>query len=305
MYEDEILEERPISDLPDVTVDQVIERIVAGDSAWSTPEGPMKFGSMSWTPHLVHREKGALLHIHLSNQIRPFLIRRLEAARALEHRIHVVIDLASLYDEDTLTTLGSLDAEVHLLSSSQLHNGRYLLALLADESVPVASDVRTALGKTAWEMRQQGSAYEKGRRFEGLLAFLLAQIDDFKILERNYRGDTDEIDIVVQLDKISNRCWYSSGVPFLLVEAKNWQTAVPQKELSAFIFKISTKRGRCKIGIFVGASGFTSDAELQEVKLATTDLTVALIGPSQIEEWISHGDPDEFLESLISNAMLR
>jgi hypothetical protein len=305
MYEDELLEEGLNPVPPASNVETIISMIMEADDGWVAPDEALPLGSTAWRPHLVHKDRGDLLYVHLSEQIRPFLVRRLEAAKALGRSVHVALELTSLYDPDTLIVLGTLDAAVHLVGLPSVREGRHVLSVLADEGVPVENDARAALATTAWELRREGSNYQKGRRLEGLLAFLLSQVDDFRVRERNFRGETDEIDIVVQLDRISTRCWYSSGVPFILVEAKNWKTPIEQKEISSFIFKIQTKRGRCKIGLFFASGGFTQGAGLQELKLATTDLVVVLIGPSEIEQWISHGEPDEYLEHLVSDAMLR
>lgn len=95
-------------------------------------------------------------------------------------------------------------------------------------------------------------------------------------------------------------------MPLLLVEAKNWDEEVPQKEVTVFIGKILTKRGRARIGMLFSRSGFTSDADLQETKLGQKEgIVVTLVGPDKLKEWIEEQDADEYLERLVRNAMLR
>jgi hypothetical protein len=177
--------------------------------------------------------------------------------------------------------------------------------VLADESVPVPPGVRRELAQNAWNERDEGTNYEKGRRLEALLAFLLGQVDDFIVKDRSFRGETDEIDIVLQIGKFTSRCWFTPGSPFVLVEAKNWAIPVNQKEISAFIVKLQTMRGRTKLGFFFAKSGFTSDAEQQELKLAATEYSLVLLGPGEIVEWINSTDPDDYLETKVRHAILR
>jgi hypothetical protein len=145
----------------------------------------------------------------------------------------------------------------------------------------------------------------RGRRFEGLLAFLLSQVADFRVKERNLRGATDEVDIVVQIDNQSARCWHKSGAPFVLVEAKNWKNKVGQDEISVFHAKLQTKRGAARIGLVFGMGGFTSDAKAQTLKFATQEHVMVLIGPAELAEWISREGSDDYLESLVRRAMLQ
>ena len=65
------------------------------------------------------------------------------------------------------------------------------------------------------------------------------------------------------------------------------------------------KRGTVRLGFIVGAAGFTSDAKEQEIRFASEDLTIAFIGPDELDEWIATDNGDEFLEKLVRRAMLR
>jgi Restriction endonuclease len=288
------------------SVDTVVDTILARDGRWRRGSR-IDLGDLAWRPHLIMDQGNAVLHVHLADRLRPHLFDRLAAARAAGHEVHVALMFEALYDGEAIVRLGSVDAYVHLITDNGTVDQKpeHILALLADQGVPVPIDARRELAQHAWERRTEGTAFHRGRRFEGLLSLLLSQVSDFRIRERNFRGETDELDIVIQLDRISTRCWYESGVPFILVEAKNWSVRVDQKEVSAFITKVQARRGRCRIGLLFGASGFTSDARHQELKLAMTDIVIVLIEPDELVEWIDSDEPDNCLEGFVRRAMLR
>src|SRR5206468_9032442 len=130
--------------------------------------------------------------------------------------------------------------------------------------------------------------------------------DDFEIFETNLRADTDELDVVVRIRRVEGQLWCESGVPFVLVEAKNYAVdPAPQKELSLLIIKLLTRRGRARIGLFISATGISKDADLQELKLAFTDYTIVTIGPEEIDAWIHADNVNEYLDRMVGGAMLR
>src|SRR5207244_881948 len=110
------------------------------------------------------------------------------------------------------------------------------------------------------------SAQQRGRRYEAAVAFLLSQVDDFDVVERNLRTETEELDAVVQQRATQGRVWSGLGAPLILVEAKNWKEPVTQKEASAFRVKLDGRRGVVRLGLMFGAAGFTSDALDQELR---------------------------------------
>jgi hypothetical protein len=306
MFEDENLEEEiSVPHIPTATdVASIIAELVGGDEEWVEGDR-LDIESIAWQPHLHSTKLNAVLHVHMADEIRPYLQKRLRAARDMGIGIHFALEFESLYDPDTVRLLGELDASVHVIGNSDIRKGIHILAALADDSVPVAPDLRMSLATGVWDGIAKGTKHERGKRFEALLAFILGQMEDFRIRARNYRGDTDEIDIILQVERVSTRPWYESGVPFVLVEAKNWADAVGQKEISAFITKIQSKRGRCKIGFFFARSGYTSEAQMQELKLANTDIALVLLGPEEIVELIKSNAPEDLLDNQVTHAMLR
>src|ERR1035437_1860880 len=210
-----------------------VARITAELTGWSIPSSPIDCHGKWWTPHLVG--DGRALHVHLADSLPRWVAARLKAASA-DRSVCVALKIESLYDEELLRLLGDVNAELFVLDGSRSKSRpAHYLAAVADESVPVSLGLRHDLATVEWGRRREGSNYEKGQQFEGLLAFLLSQVHGFKIFERNYRAATDEIDIVVQVDSMTSRCWSQSGVPFVIVEAKNWAATVGSNTVSLLI----------------------------------------------------------------------
>ena len=204
--------------------------------------------------------------------------------------------------------LVAVDADVIVLDdyvSSRQLNPRPLLAALADVEVPVSPDLRRNIANVVWDRIADGTAYRKGKRLEALLAFIFAQIRDLKVVERNYRNETEEIDLVLQIDNFSSRVWQKSGVPFILVEAKNRADKASQPMVSSLVTKLQTKRGNARIAFLVSLAGFTDDARMQELRFSTQDICVVMIDRLQLESLLAAANIDEQLEVLVRQAMLR
>jgi hypothetical protein len=308
---DEDLEE-PLLAVPDRGPElddlaRVVENI-RRDEVW-TPGQPSAYGAMRWRPDLTRDDIRAVLHVHLAERLRPYVIDRMTAAQANGHEVHLALPLSQIYDEDLLYAVHELDAQIHVIRSETLEVAEpsALLTVLCDARVQVTPKVRTLLATTALEFSEaDGSAQLRGRRYEALIAFLLSQVSDFDVVERNLRTDTEELDVVVQQRATHGRVWSGLGAPLILVEAKNWKAPVTQKEASAFRVKLDGRRGVVRLGLMFGAGGFTSDALDQELRFASDELTIAFVRPEDLNQWIGADDGgDEFIETLVRRAMLR
>lgn len=269
---------------------------------WSRPTSSIAVDGFSWMPHLVR--DGGVLHVHMAESMPRYIRKRLIAAAAKGMKVSVALPMESLYDPEVLRVLAATDANVVVLDEGEISEDHHLTQL-ADRGIPVDIAMRQELALASWSRRGQGNNVQKGRRLEGLLAFLLSQVDGFRVFERNLRAETDEIDIVVQVDSLTGYCWYESGVPFVIVEAKNWKDPVPSHVVSLLVRKLETRRGRARIGLLFAASTFTSDAKDEELKEAKGTLCVAMLDGDAIGAWISSNEPDKFLNDLIGKAMLR
>lgn len=286
-------------------VDRVSAAIVAADRTWQ-PGHPRLFGDITWRPDLVRDDPPSVLHVHLADRLRPYLVDRLRAAASAGHEVHLAMPLGKLYVEELLETLAELDAQIHVIDADEIRRPLPVLIGLVERSIRVSTTSRQRLAKLALDLSQlPGSAPIRGRRFEALVLFLLSQVRDFRIVEHNYRTDTEELDGVVQQGATQGRVWATLAAPFLLLEAKNWSRRVDQQVVSVLRVKMQGRRGSVRIGLLCAAAGFTSDAREQELRFASDNLTIVFFGPEEIEAWVSATDPDEFLEMTIRRDMLR
>lgn len=293
---------------PDLSdLHSVIESVINADPAW-VPGTADSFGQVRWRPDLERADSPAVLHVHLAERLRPYVLDRLTAASEAGREIHLALPLSTLYDEGLLKSVHELDPQVHLIRSETFDTAQpdALLTVLCDQQIQVSPAARTLLATKGLELSQlDASAHVKGRRYEAVIAFLLSQVSDFTVVERDLRTDTEELDAVIQQRATQGRVWSGLGAPLILVEAKNWAKPVPQKEASAFRVKIDGRRRVIRLGLMFGASGFTSDALDQELRFASHEITIAFVNPDDLLNWIEADDGDDFLEKLVRRAMLR
>lgn len=285
-------------------VEEIVERIEKSNKDWKRPSEPLTIEGRSWLPYLISDKMSSVLHVHISTIMPRYVARRLRDA-AGTHRVHVALTIEALYDEEVLQILGEINAEVLVISEDGMPKSAYYLAALADNSIPVELELSRKLIRDRWSRRRDGTNFDKGRHFEGLLAYMLSRVNGFRIFSRNFNGETDEIDIVVRVDSISEACWSEPGVPFVIVEAKNRAETVSSAVVTLLIRKLETRRGRARIGLLFASSSFSPEAADEELKEAKGNLCVAMLGPQDIENWIEAANPTEYLDEYVGRAMLR
>lgn len=289
-------------------VERIVESIRAQDGGWAIGEA-QSYGSVRWRPDLMREDTPAVLHVHVADRLRPYMTDRLRAAFVDGKEIHVALPLSALYDEELLLAVHELDPQIHLIGPDEASAAApgAILTVLCDQGVQVSPEARKALGAAGAELAgRDATTYVSGRRYEAVIAFLLSQIRDFDVVERNFRTETEELDAVVQIRATQGRVWTGMSAPLILVEAKNWKTTpVSQKEVSNFRVKMLGRRGTVRIGLMFGASGFSSDALDQELRFSAEDLTIVCVAPDELAGWIAADDVDEYVEGLVRRAMLR
>jgi Holliday junction resolvase-like predicted endonuclease len=292
---------------PDTPESDAVARAIARiDKRWKT-KVVLELDGQRWQPDLARTtsKQTALLHVHLAERLRSYALQRMELAFREGIEIHIALPLRQLYDEELLRQIVQVDPLIQVVDEFVEKSPR-LLACLADRGIVVSPNLRQELGIAGHTISQgKGSAAAKGKRLEALLAFLLSQVDDFRVVGRNYRTRTGEIDIVVQQLATTGRLWATLGAPLLLVEAKNRAAPLSQPMVSVFRSKMQTSRGGVRLGIMVAAGNITEDASLHELKFATENLTIAFMTKRELDEWIASTSPDDWLEGHFTRAMLR
>lgn len=290
-------------------IDDEVAKICSLDtkSDWRSG-GELDLPPKKWRPSALSADGSRLLYVCIQSEFPQFVIDRLRLAKERTLGVTLGLTIASLYSLPTLKVLAEVDADVMVLDDydeKRRYEPRHFLAAIADIGAPVAPKVRQLIGRKSWMTIHDGTNFEKGRRLESLLAFLFSQVRDLKVVERNFRSETEEIDLVLQIDNFSSRAWQASGVPFILVEAKNRQDKASQQMVSVLIAKLQTKRGSAKIGFLISLAGFTKDAEMQELRFSTQEICIVMIDGASIESLLCAEDLDESLEALVRHALLR
>ena len=265
-------------------------------------------GIKRWRPSAVSNDRRRLLYVFLQEELPRFVKDRLLLAAPCGIAVTVALPIAALYKPDVTNFLASIEADVLVVDDYDDHwrlKPRNILTALTDVGVPLSPESRREIGRSAWAKIGEGTAQERGRRLEALLAFLFAQVNDLKVLERNYRTETEEIDLVLQIDNFSPRVWQKSGVPFILVEAKNRVEKASQQMISVLLTKLQTNRGTSRIAFLVSLAGFTEDAKLEELRFSIQEMCVVMIGREELESLIEADNLDDTLETMVSHALMR
>lgn len=290
-------------------IENITKQICASPSGghWRR-EVELDLGPKKWRPSAVSADGARLLYVYLQEELPRFVTERLRLAASRNITITVALPLAALFKPDVVDVLVTLEAEVLIVDdyiTDRRLVPRPILLALTEIEVPISPEGRKTICRSVWDRIAGGTAQQRGRRLEELLAFLFSQVRDLKVIERNYRTETEEIDLVLQVDNFSPRVWQRPGVPFILVEAKNRADKASQQVMSVLLTKLQTKRGTSRIAFLVSLSGFTEDARLQELRFSTQDVCVVMIGRTELESLIESEDLDEVLEALVRRALLR
>lgn len=268
----------------------------------------LDLGSRRWKPNAVSKDGAKLLYVFLQDDLPRFARDRLRIAADTGITPTLALHLASLFKREVVELLVEVDADVIVLDdylAARQLEPRALLLALAEIEVPVSPELRRSVAKVVWNRLGDGTSQQKGRRLEALLAFAFSQVRDLKVVEHNYRNETEEIDLVLQIDNFSSRVWQKSGVPLVLVEAKNRADKASQPMVSSLITKLQTKRGTARIAMLVSLAGFTEDARMQELRFSTQDICVVMIDRTQLEKMLAADDVDGELETYVRHALLR
>jgi len=97
---------------------------------------------------------------------------------------------------------------------------------------------------------------EKGESLENLASFVLDAIPGWKVVGRNKRSRSSELDLIVENSNPGHPFLKDVG-PAVIVECKNWEDPVGAPEIRDFGRDIQKRR--IKFGILVSRSGITGD----------------------------------------------
>lgn len=303
-FVDSLTQGRPIGD---EEVAAAARSICARSQQWDQ-NIELTLGSKRWIPNAVSKNKEQLLYVFLTDELPRFVRDRIMLAANCKIRPVVALHIASLFKPDVIALLVEVDAEVIVLDDyvpARRFQSRSVLSALADIEVQISAELRQAMEDAVWSQIRNGDAHEKGQRLETLLAFVFAQASGLKVIERNFRNETEEIDLVLQIDNASGRIWQQLGAPFILVEAKNRADKASQQTVSSLITKLQTKRGSARIAVLVSLAGFTEDARQQELRFSTQNVCIVMLERVHLQDMLVAENVGDKFEEYVRKALLR
>jgi hypothetical protein len=107
---------------------------------------------------------------------------------------------------------------------------------------------------------------EKKKNLEALGAMLIEMIEGLKVMGKDVRTETEEIDLMV-INESEHRFWRRLSNPFL-VECKNWSKPVGASEIRSF----DGKKKNIRFRIMIAINGITGKGEREDARGVIRDL---------------------------------
>lgn len=120
--------------------------------------------------------------------------------------------------------------------------------------------------------------YKKGTLWEDTAAYMLSNVEGFKITGRRIRAGAQEIDLSVVNTSLDDEIWQLGA--YILVECKNWTTHVNIHQIRN-IAHISNMKGN-KTAILFASNGLTEDAQEEISRLASEHLYIVCLTADEL-----------------------
>lgn len=142
------------------------------------------------------------------------------------------------------------------------------------------------------------SSKAKGDALEDFIEFILKSIKGTKIVFRNRRTETEEIDLVVSCE--GEHPLRSTLGTYFMIECKNWMSSrVGAPEVREFFAKLYKRRGEIKVGYLISTGTFTEDATKEALQLSG-EMFITLVDNNDLVDFVQH-PPKEFSDFFIKS----
>ena len=142
----------------------------------------------------------------------------------------------------------------------------------------------------------------KGKLLEDLLVALFKLIPGLHNASPRRHNQLEEIDVVVR-NELDDPFWQKEG-SYILVECKNWSKPVGVEQLRSFLWKMTHRHDRCRLGIFVSPQGFTEPFEGELRALRSSNQLVITLDKDSLHQLIAADDKSEALKEFHERAVL-
>jgi hypothetical protein len=286
--------------------DQMLNAVLAADGRWQTGVDPLELDSRRWKPHLV-REDGTVCHLQVSSHVaQPWRIR-IEVARARGVPVALAAPAAEWLSLELLALANQLDLQPVVLDfASDTWTAtpyRSTAELISDRDIAVTQDLGE-FGRTILQRVYSAETnHDKGWRFEDFLCFVFSQVRDFRVMDHNYRNDTEEIDVVIENRRATSSNWPAG--PIVLVSAKNMADAVGVPALNDLEAKMSFRNGLCKLGFLCASRDIASTVSTHALRYSREDFVIVLLDGKALEDMLRPGlDLDAEVRKRVLDAAL-
>ncbi|MBZ4336466.1 response regulator [Corallococcus sp. AS-1-12] len=151
--------------------------------------------------------------------------------------------------------------------------------------------------------RSETNGNRKGRLLEELLVSLFKTVPGLMNTSTHRTSADEEIDIVIR-NESQDPFWAGERSSYILVECKNWSKHVGPGELIIFRDKLWNRGGRCRLGFFVAAGGFTEGFHTRSATFRKDDHLVVAIGPAELDALVRSTNRNETFKKLHEEAVM-
>ncbi|MCY1032934.1 response regulator [Corallococcus sp. BB11-1] len=151
--------------------------------------------------------------------------------------------------------------------------------------------------------RTETNGNRKGRLLEELLVLLFKTVPGLMNTSTNRTSADEEIDIIIR-NESQDPFWAGERSSYILVECKNWSKHVGPGELIIFRDKLVNRGGRCRLGFFVAAGGFTEGFHSRSATFRKDDHLVVAVGPTELDALVHSANRNETFKKLHESAVM-
>jgi CheY-like chemotaxis protein len=143
----------------------------------------------------------------------------------------------------------------------------------------------------------------KGKLLEDLMVLLFKTIPGFRHASARRRNEEEEIDVVIRNESV-DPFWVNERTSYILAECKNWTRPAGATEIRSFLWKLSRKFNRSRLGLFIAPGGFSGPLKTDLHGERRDDFLVLLIGREDLRGFVFAPDRNAFLKKLHERAVL-
>ncbi|WP_375755240.1 response regulator [Corallococcus exercitus] len=143
----------------------------------------------------------------------------------------------------------------------------------------------------------------KGLLLEELMVLLFKTVPGLMNTNTRQTSVDEEIDITIR-NESQDPFWARETSAYILVECKNWSKHVGPNELIIFRDKLVNRGGRCRLGFFVAAGGFTEGFHSRSATFRKDDHLVVAIGPAELDALVRSTNRNETFKKLHEDAVM-